>query len=79
MRKTARISKCIRRLAGDAACLLLTAALLGACAGNEGDALEKACRTDEDCPDPARQTCIRTWGICAGQTNDLGTIDATVD
>lgn len=77
MRKTARINDFAARLALGFFFVLEAAA--PGCADGGGDAMEKACHTDQDCPEPARQTCVRQWGICVGQTNELGAIDAGTD
>jgi len=82
MKKIARISS--RLLL--AAAVLCGAGILGAasfaCTGEEGSSLGEGCTTHADCPNPARQRCVPEWGVCVGQTNELGELedlDAGVD
>ena len=42
------------------------------CTGEEESVLDQACETSADCPNPARQRCVPEWGVCVGQTNELG-------
>lgn len=78
MRKTAKTNRpFLFKAVGASMCIV--AVLLTGCASDSQDALKTACRTDQDCPNPAVQKCVTTWGICVGQTNALGPIDAGVD
>lgn len=74
MRKTAKTNRPFPFKA-VVVCLCMVAVLLTGCASDSQDALETACRMDQDCPNPAVQKCVTAWGICVGQTNALGSID----
>jgi hypothetical protein len=65
MRKIAKTSSGFHGLVVLGLCIL--AALLARCAPESQDALEKACRTAHESPEPDRQRCIETWGICVGR------------
>ncbi len=56
--------------------LFLVPAGFSACMEEPGGSLDEACQKDQDCPNPARQRCVVEWGICVGQTNELGDLDA---
>ncbi len=70
MKRTARINRLLSTAA--LAALVLSAP---ACTGEPGGALDEACETHADCPNPARQRCVPEWGVCVGQTNELGELD----
>ncbi len=75
MKKTARTSS----LGPLLACLLVGLATAPGCTGEPGDALEEGCETHADCPNPARQRCVIEWGLCVGQTNELGELEDPED
>jgi len=70
MKRTARISSLL-----SAAGLAALVMCVPACTGEPGSALDEGCETHADCPNPARQRCVPEWGVCVGQTNELGELD----
>ncbi|PKN44974.1 MAG: hypothetical protein CVU59_10330 [Deltaproteobacteria bacterium HGW-Deltaproteobacteria-17] len=75
MKKTVRRSRRLLRAALPLALFALAGFPLCACTGEEGSSLGTACQSHADCPNPARQRCVPEWGVCVGQTNELGDLD----
>jgi hypothetical protein len=75
MKRIARISS--RSLLP--AVLLASLASMPGCTDAPGDALDEGCQTHADCPNPARQRCVPEWGLCVGQTNELGELEDPED
>jgi len=74
MKPIARISSLLLIVA-----LASLGVLMSSCSGEEGSSLGESCQSHADCPNPARQRCVPEWGVCVGQTNELGELDAAVD
>jgi hypothetical protein len=75
MKKTARMSRRFFSAAAALGFIALAGVFASGCTGEEGSSLGTSCQTHADCPNPARQRCVPEWGVCVGQTNELGELD----